>query len=100
MNAMIYIRGNRADYDEGATGWSYDELLPYFIKSEANERGARQFHGAKGSLFVQVGRSQHPLIDRIIEGFGVFDDRKRPSKREPSLTVSRSRSRLTSRARD
>jgi choline dehydrogenase len=73
MNAMIYIRGNRADYDEwaaeGATGWSYDELLPYFIKSEANERGASQFHGADGPLFVQNGRSQHPLIDRIIEAF-------------------------------
>jgi choline dehydrogenase len=73
MNAMIYIRGNRADYDawaaEGATGWSYEELLPYFIKSEANERGASQFHGADGPLAVQDGRSQHPLIDRIIEAF-------------------------------
>jgi choline dehydrogenase len=73
MNAMIYIRGNRADYDEwaaeGATGWSYEELLPYFIKSEANERGASQFHGADGPLSVQDGRSQHPLIDRIIEAF-------------------------------
>ena len=70
---MIYIRGNRADYDEwaaeGATGWSYEELLPYFIKSEANERGASQFHGADGPLSVQDGRSQHPLIDRIIEAF-------------------------------
>ena len=73
MNAMIYIRGNRADYDEwaaeGATGWCYEELLPYFIKSEANERGASQFHGADGPLSVQDGRSQHPLIDRIIEAF-------------------------------
>jgi choline dehydrogenase len=73
MNAMIYMRGNRADYDEwaveGATGWSYDEVLPYFIKAEANERGANRFHGACGPLFVQEGRSQHPLIDRIIEAF-------------------------------
>ena len=45
------------------------ELLPYFIKSEANERGASPFHGADGPLFVQDGRSQHPLIDRIIEAF-------------------------------
>src|SRR5262245_46428185 len=40
MNAMIYARGNRKDYDdwarEGAVGWSYDELLPYFIRAEAN----------------------------------------------------------------
>src|SRR5215831_9482502 len=73
MNAMIYIRGNRADYDqwaaERATGWSYDEILPYFIKAENNERGASRFHGANGPLFVQDGRSQHPLIDRIIEAF-------------------------------
>ncbi len=73
MNAMIYIRGNRADYDEwaaeGATGWSYNELLPYFIRAEANERGASRFHGADGPLSVQEGRSQHPLIDRIIEAF-------------------------------
>lgn len=50
LNAMIYIRGNRADYDgwaaEGATGWSYDQLMPYFIKAEGNERGEDQFHGA------------------------------------------------------
>jgi len=73
MNAMIYIRGNRADYDvwaaEGATGWSYEELLPYFIKAENNERGASPLHGAAGPLFVQESRSQHPLIDRIIEAF-------------------------------
>jgi choline dehydrogenase len=73
MNAMIYIRGNRADYDEwaaaGATGWSYDGLLPYFIKAESNERGSSRFHGANGPLSVQEGRSQHPLIDRIIDAF-------------------------------
>jgi len=73
MNAMIYIRGNRSDYDgwaaEGATGWSYDEMLPYFIKAEANEWGASHFHGADGPLSVQEGRSQHPLIDRVIEAF-------------------------------
>ena len=54
MNAMIYIRGNRADYDgwaaDGAKGWSYDEVLPYFIKAEANERGEDQFHGKRGPL--------------------------------------------------
>ena len=43
MNAMIYIRGNRADYDgwrdeHGATGWGYDDVLPYFIRAEGNTR--------------------------------------------------------------
>src|SRR4051812_7714704 len=41
MNAMVYIRGNRADYDGwGIFGWSYDDLLPYFKRAEDNERGA------------------------------------------------------------
>ena len=44
INAMIYLRGNRLDYDDwaagGATGWSYDEVLPYFKRGEDNERGA------------------------------------------------------------
>ena len=54
INAMIYIRGNRADYDGwaagGAEGWSYDEVLPYFKRSEDNERGEDTFHGVGGPL--------------------------------------------------
>jgi choline dehydrogenase len=71
INAMIYIRGNAADFDgwadEGATGWSYREMLPYFIRSEGNERGDPRYHGRSGPLAVQDGRSMHPLVDRIIE---------------------------------
>src|SRR5256714_3643888 len=49
INAMVYIRGHRADYDGwGILGWSYDDLLPYFIKAEDNERGASEFHGVGG----------------------------------------------------
>ena len=70
MNAMVYIRGHRADYDEwasgGASGWSYAEILPYFIKSEANERGQDQFHGAFGPLTVSDGRSRHGLVDAFL----------------------------------
>lgn len=69
-NAMIYIRGNRADYDgwaaNGATGWSYDEVLPYFRKAEDNERGADEFHGAGGPLTVSDGRSEHPLASDFV----------------------------------
>jgi choline dehydrogenase-like flavoprotein len=57
INAMIYIRGNAADFDgwadEGAPGWSYGEMLPYFISSECNERGDPRFHGHSGPLTVQ-----------------------------------------------
>jgi choline dehydrogenase len=71
INAMIYIRGNAADFDgwseEGAPGWSYRDMLPYFIKSECNERGDPRYHGHSGPLAVQDGRSMHPLVDRLLE---------------------------------
>jgi choline dehydrogenase len=71
INAMIYIRGNPADFDgwvdEGAPGWSYREMLPYFIRSEGNERGDSRYHGHSGPLSVQDGRSMHPLVDHLIE---------------------------------
>jgi choline dehydrogenase len=71
INAMIYIRGNRADYDGwaagGAEGWSYDEVLPYFRRSEDNERGEDSFHGAGGPLRVADGRSMSPLVDTMLE---------------------------------
>jgi choline dehydrogenase-like flavoprotein len=58
LNAMIYIRGNRRDYDAwrdefGCTGWGYRELLPYFLRAEANQRGASPYHGTEGPLAVQ-----------------------------------------------
>jgi choline dehydrogenase-like flavoprotein len=61
LNAMIYIRGQRADYDHwaalGNPGWSYAEVLPYFKRSEHNERGADAFHGTGGPLNVMDLRS-------------------------------------------
>jgi len=63
MNAMVYIRGHRLDYDDwaaaGATDWSYRDVLPYFIKAECNERGEDQFHGNLGPLTVSDGRSKY-----------------------------------------
>ena len=71
INAMIYLRGNRADYDEwaagGAEGWSYDEVLPYFKRSEDNERGEDAFHGVGGPLSVSDSRSMTPLIETMLE---------------------------------
>src|SRR5437763_1201857 len=63
INAMVYIRGHRADYDGwGIPGWSYDDLLPYFIKAEDNERGANEFHGVGGPLPVSDSRSKNPMV--------------------------------------
>jgi choline dehydrogenase len=71
INAMIYVRGNRADYDGwaagGAEGWSYDEVLPYFKRSEDNERGEDEFHGAGGPMSVSDSRAMSPLIETMIE---------------------------------
>jgi choline dehydrogenase-like flavoprotein len=57
INAMIYIRGQKEDYDDwaaqGNSGWSFDDVLPYFKRSERNERGADTWHGADGPLNVK-----------------------------------------------
>jgi choline dehydrogenase len=71
MNAMIYLRGNRLDYDDwaagGADGWSYDEVLPYFKRAEDNERGEDAYHGVGGPLSVSDSRSLNPVIDAMLE---------------------------------
>ena len=71
QNAMIYIRGNRSDYDgwadDGAKGWSYDEVLPYFKKSEANSRGGDRFHGTDGPLHIEDPRSPNALSQTIVD---------------------------------
>ncbi len=57
INAMVYIRGNHRDYDEwGVPGWSWADMMPYFLKAEDNERGASDWHGAGGPLPVSEGR--------------------------------------------
>ena len=64
INAMIYARGHRSDYDhwaaQGNPGWSFDEVLPYFKRAEHNERGADAYHGAGGPLNVMDLRSPNP----------------------------------------
>ena len=65
MNAMLYVRGRPLDYDsweaQGAPGWGYSDVLPYFIKSEDNVRGASEYHGVGGPLHVSEQRSPRPL---------------------------------------
>ena len=64
INAMIYIRGNKWDYDNwaamGCPGWSYDEVLPWFKQSEHNVRGGDDFHGGDGPLWVSEQRFANP----------------------------------------
>ncbi|HKR95959.1 MAG TPA: choline dehydrogenase [Candidatus Angelobacter sp.] len=70
INAMIYIRGNRADYDGwrdlGNPGWGYEDVLPYFKKSENQQHGASAYHGAAGSLHVSDLRTINPLSEAFV----------------------------------
>jgi choline dehydrogenase len=71
INGLIYIRGQAEDFNFwrqlGNTGWSFDDVLPYFRKAENNERGADQFHGTSGPLAVSNLRDQHPLAEAYVE---------------------------------
>ena len=72
INAMIYIRGSRQDYntwrdDYGCEGWGYTDLLPYFLRAENNSRGASAFHGASGPLSVQDGKYKSQLTAAFVE---------------------------------
>lgn len=71
INAMIYIRGHRADFDAwaaaGNAGWSYRDVLPLFKQSEDNQRGASEYHGAGGPLRVEDQRSTNPVSRAFVE---------------------------------
>ncbi len=71
INAMLYIRGHRWDFDHwaslGATGWSYDDVLPYFKKAEHQERGADDFHGVGGPLNVMDVPRVSPVAPPFIQ---------------------------------
>ena len=123
MNAMIYIRGNRADYDAwrdqyGADGWAFDDVLPYFVKAERNSRLGAPLHGQDGPLHVEDRVYTHPLshafVDSAVsaghkptddfngvtqEGAGLYQVTCRKGRRwstnEAYLKPARSRSNLT-----
>ena len=122
INGMIYIRGVKEDYDrwvqEGATGWSYDDVLPYFKKSENRELGGGDFHAEGGPLNVAPLRSPNPLNEILLdaarhlqipinddfngasqEGVGYYEvtqkDGRRASSAHAFLDPSETRSNLT-----
>jgi choline dehydrogenase len=71
INAMIYVRGNRHDYDSwrdeyGCEGWGYADLMPYFLRAEANARGASAYHGDAGPLSVQDLKFKSELTGAFI----------------------------------
>lgn len=67
LNGLLYVRGQKEDYDRwrqmGNEGWSWDDVLPLFKRSEDQERGADEFHGTGGPLSVSNMRIQRPICD-------------------------------------
>ena len=76
VNGMVYIRGNPTDYDlweqSGANGWSYKDVLPYFIRSENNEDFYNDHHGINGPLGISFPGSIHPLTKRWLQACQQF----------------------------
>lgn len=121
-NAMVYMRGHAYDYDrwvrEGASGWSYAEILPYYKRSQTHELGEDDYRGGDGPLYVSRGKGTNPLFDAFLaagqeagypftddvngfqqEGFGYFDmtikDGKRWSTAAAYLRPAMTRPNLT-----
>ncbi len=71
INGLLYIRGQAADYDgwrqSGCEGWSYDDVLPYFRRSENQERGADTWHGIGGPLNVSDITERNPVSAALLE---------------------------------
>ena len=71
LNGMIYVRGHASDYDTwayaGNPGWAYDDVLPYYKKSEDFDRGANEYHGAGGPLHVTTKFEPHPITKRCVD---------------------------------
>lgn len=107
INTMVYIRGNALDFDEWKQdGWSFADLLPYFMRSEDNERGASEFHAVGGPLKVSDSRARNPMSLAFVEaaaeaghevnddfngptqdGFGLFQLTQRDGRRASAATA-------------
>ena len=89
INGMVYTRGHRLDYDSwrqmGCEGWSYDDVLPLFMKSEDFRGPDSAHHGKDGPLTVRRGRATAPLYDALVEagaeaGYPVTEDFNEPER--------------------
>jgi choline dehydrogenase len=111
INAMIYIRGNPLDFDDwrdkaGCHGWGYDDVLPYFLRSEGNARGGSRFHNGDGPLTVIDQRSPNMTTHAYVEaaqqagfplnpdfnaethdGFGIYQVTQRAGRRCSAATA-------------
>jgi len=71
INGLLYVRGQKQDYDHwrqlGNAGWSYDDVLPYFKRSEDQQNGADEYHGTGGGLSVQNMRAKREICEALID---------------------------------
>lgn len=110
INGLVYVRGHRRDYDNwrdlGNSGWGYDDVLPFFRRSEDQQRGSDDFHGVGGPMAVSDPTDRHPLCDAFIDaaaeygqprnedfngagqaGFGYLQFNMRRGRRESAATA-------------
>lgn len=69
-NGLIYVRGQKEDFDgwgEAVSGWSYEDVLPYFKRAERQELGANEYHADNGPIGVSDGRAQFRITDLFRE---------------------------------
>ncbi len=82
INAMLYVRGHRKDYDAweaaGCAGWGWNEVLKYFKRAENNERGSDEFHGAEGPLHVGNQKSPRQISRAFVEAAKEMQIRENP----------------------
>ena len=80
INGMLYIRGQSNDYNYwrqlGNVGWSWEDVLPYFIKAEDNQEGENDFHGVGGPLKVEKIRATFKVLDLFLEAAEEFGYKK------------------------
>ncbi|MDP3633272.1 GMC family oxidoreductase, partial [Phenylobacterium sp.] len=71
INGLLYIRGQQADYDGwrqlGCEGWGWDDVAPYFRRSQHQERGANAHHAVGGPLNISDVTTKHPVSDAVVE---------------------------------
>jgi choline dehydrogenase len=109
INAMIYVRGQRRDFEDwaagGNTGWSYDDVLPWFKRLESHALGDTEWHSSEGK--IRITRDQvHPICDAFfracsslgyeenedfnggrLDGYGIYDINTRDGRRDSSYTA-------------
>ncbi|HEY0270209.1 MAG TPA: GMC family oxidoreductase N-terminal domain-containing protein [Sphingomonas sp.] len=83
INGMVYVRGNPMDFErwqeEGAAGWGYAQVLPYFRRAETREEGGDAYRGGEGKLHTRYGPLRNPLHAAFLEaarqaGYPLTDD--------------------------